>query len=269
MKNLKTRLAVLLLSTFCLLTAAYGQFTPSDDSYTDSLAPTVNYGTQPTLQMLSQTVHGHAPAVDSTFIRFDLTAVPTGYTGASVAKATLKLFVNAVRKNGSFNVNLVNGAWTEKALTYDNQPAITTTLASSIPLTAISNNATYVEIDITPAVVDWLNNTDPNDGIALVPTGGLYATFDSKENTGTSHLPELDIVFVGGVSSVTTPNGSGLMGGGTGNVSLSLTNSCNINQVLSYNGDEWVCHTVSGSGGGTVTSVGSGTGLTGGPITTS
>src|SRR5208337_4879054 len=126
-----------------------------------------------------------------------------------------------------------------------------------------------VEIDITPAVVDWLNNTDPNDGIALVPNGGLYATFDSKENTGTSHLPELDIVFVGGVSSVTTPNGSGLMGGGTGNVSLSLTNSCNINQVLSYNGDEWVCHTVSGSGGGTVTSVGSGTGLTGGPITTS
>jgi hypothetical protein len=45
---------------------------------------------------------------------------------------------------------------------------------------------------------------------------------------------------------------------------------CTGGQVLQYNGSTWVCATVGGGGGGgTVTAVGTGTGLTGGPITTS
>jgi hypothetical protein len=36
-----------------------------------------------------------------------------GYTGASIAKATLKLYVNAVTTAGSFNVDFVNGTWSE------------------------------------------------------------------------------------------------------------------------------------------------------------
>jgi len=42
MKNSKTRLAVLLLFTLCLLTGAYGQLTPSGDSYTNAALPTTN-----------------------------------------------------------------------------------------------------------------------------------------------------------------------------------------------------------------------------------
>ncbi len=42
---------------------------------------------------------------------------------------------------------------------------------------------------------------------------------------------------------------------------------CTTNQILQYNGTSWGCKTL-GSGTGTVTSVGSGAGLTGGPITT-
>jgi hypothetical protein len=42
--------------------------------------------------------------------------------------------------------------------------------------------------------------------------------------------------------------------------------TCSSNQVLQYNGTAWACASV---GTGTVTSVGSGTGLTGGPITSS
>src|ERR1700676_4789544 len=40
--------------------------------------------------------------------------------------------------------------------------------------------------------------------------------------------------------------------------------TCTANQVLQYNGTAWAC---AGVGTGTVTSVGSGGGLTGGPIT--
>src|SRR4029077_15409300 len=87
------------------------------------------------------------------------------------------------------------------------------------------------------------------------------ATFDSKENTGTSHPPELDIVYsaIGGINTAT---GSGLVGGGTsGTLNLSLTNACSANQVLQWNGTAWQCAAV---GTGTITGVIAGTSLTGG-----
>jgi hypothetical protein len=113
----------------------------------------------------------------------------------------------------------------------------------------------------------------------------------------------------GTITGITTASGSGLSGGGTsGTLSLKvpaagvtnamLQNSkvtlnastaggltvpgamtlgstytiglkpCSANQVLQYSGTTWACKTL-GTGTGTVTSVGSGAGLTGGPITTS
>jgi hypothetical protein len=233
----------------------YAQITPSDDSYINSAASTTNYGTAVTLDLSS-------PA-DTAFIRFDLTAVPAGYTGASIAKATLKLYVNTCTKTGSFNVDLVNGAWTEKTIDYSNEPALGTTIAASVPL-ATTNKGTYVEIDITPALVEWLNGTQPNDGIALVANSPLVATFDSKENTATSHPPELDIVYASGgtITGVTTASGSGLQGGGkSGTLNLSLLTSCAGSQILQWSGSEWTC---SSAGTGTITGVTAGTDLTGG-----
>ncbi len=112
----------------------------------------------------------------------------------------------------------------------------------------------------------------------------------------------------GTITGVTTAAGSGLSGGGTtGTLSLKvpsagITNAmlqnskvtlnanaaggltvpgamtlgstytiglkpCSTNQIMQYNGTSWGCKTLS-TGTGTVTSVGSGAGLTGGPITT-
>ncbi len=256
MKNLKTQFAVLLLSAVCLLTGAYGQLTPSGDSYTNTAATTTNYGAQKLLDVES---------TQTTFIQFDLTAIPAGYTSADITKASLKLYVNAVTTAGSFNVDYVNGTWTESTLDASNAPALGTTIAASVPLITKDKNQ-YILVDITAAVQAWLSGT-PNDGIALVANSPLNASFDSKENTTTSHPAELDIVFAGGgtLTGITTASGSGLTGGGTsGTLNLSLTNACSANQVLQYNGSSWVCAAV---GTGTVTSVGSGAGLTGGPIT--
>ncbi len=246
--------AVLMLLLF-VATVTFAQITPSDDAYVNSAAPTANYGTAGTLDVSS--------AADTVFIRFDLTAVPASYTGAFIAKATLKLYVNTVTTAGSFNVDLVNGTWTEKTIDYSKEPALGTTIAASVPLTTASKG-TYVEIDITPAMVEWLNGTQPNDGIALVANSPLVATFDSKENTAASHPAEIDIVYASGgtLTGVTTASGSGLIGGGTsGTLNLSLTNACAANQVLQWNGTAWVCATV---GTGTITGVAAGTDLTGG-----
>ena len=65
MKNLKTRLAVLSLSTLWL-TKAYGHLTPSGDSYTNTAAPTTNYGSKTLLDVES--------ASQTTYIQFDLSA---------------------------------------------------------------------------------------------------------------------------------------------------------------------------------------------------
>ena len=71
--------------------------------------------------------------------------------------------------------------------------------------------------------------------------------------------------FPNTLAGVTTATGSGLIGGGTsGTLNLGLLNTCATNQVLQWTGTSWVC---ASAGTGTVSSVGSGAGLTGGPIT--
>lgn len=215
--NSQLRFATLLLLTLFACSGAYGQITPSGDAYTNTADPSTNYGTKPLLDVES--------ASQTTFIQFDLSSIPAGYTNASIAKATLKVYVNAVTTAGSFNVDFVNGTWSEKTLTASLSPALGGTIASSIPLTS-ANVHDYILIDVTSAVGAWLDGTDPNDGIALVANSPLNASFDSKENTTNSQPAELDIVFAGGgtLTGVTTASGSGLTGGGTsGTLNLGLT----------------------------------------------
>jgi hypothetical protein len=183
------RLAVRgLLSVSLLCASALAQFTPSADSYTNTGSPSKNFGTAVTLNVQS--------ASQTSYIQFDLSSIPATYTGANIAKANLKLYVNAVTTAGSFNVDYVNGRWLETTITANLSPALGGTIASSVPLTK-SQAGDYIIIDVTAAVEAWLNKTQANDGIALVANSPLNCSFDSKENTGSSHPPELDIIFTG------------------------------------------------------------------------
>jgi hypothetical protein len=257
MKNLtlQLRLASLLSLILLACTAGYGQLTPSGDSYTNTASPNTNYGAKTTLDVES---------TQTTFIQFDLSSIPSGYTSADITKATLKLFVDGVTTAGSFNVDYVNGTWTESTIDASNAPALGTTIAASVPLTTKDKNQ-YILVDVTAAVQAWLSGT-ANDGIALVANSPLNATFDSKEATKTSHTAELDIVFASGggsgITGITTAAGSGLIGGGTsGTLNLSLTNACAASQILQWNGSAWAC---ASPGTGTITGVTAGTDLTGG-----
>src|SRR5580658_7533182 len=247
-----TRLAVLLLLTLGLLTGAHAQITPLGDSYTNTADPTTNYGAKTLLD-----VDG---ATQITYIQFNLASIPSG---ASVSQATLKLYVNTVATAGSFNVDYVNGAWSESTIDSNNAPPPGNAIASNVSITTADKNQ-YILINVTSALQAWLNASETNNGIALVANSTFNATFDSKESTTTSHPPELDIVFAGDgtITGVTTASGSGLTGGGTsGTLNLSLTHACSTNQVLQWNGSAWVC---AAAGAGTITGVTAGTDLTGG-----
>lgn len=245
-------IVVLLAAT----SSSLAQITPSADAYTNSASAGTNFGTAVTLGAANT-----ATSIQKSYIQFDLSSIPSGFKGTNIAKASLKLYVNSVTTAGSFNVDYVTGPWAEKTITGNLSPTIGTTVVGSVPLTSALVHD-YVLVDVTPAVVAWLNGTQANDGLALVANSPLNATFDSKENTTQSHAPELDIVFTGGLSGATLTPGGGLAGGVSGGVlSVGLLNTCTSKQVLQWNGTAWAC---SSSGTGTVTGVTAGTDLTGG-----
>ena len=253
MKNPVTQLRLFLCLILLAWASAHAQITPSQDAFTNSAAATTNYGANVLLD-----VNGAREVV---YIQFDLGSIPSG---ATVSQATLKLYVNAVSTAGSFNVDYINGSWSEGTITFNMAPALGTTIASSVPITTADKNQ-YILINVTPALEAWLNGGQANDGIALVANGSFSASFDSKESKTTSHPPELDVVFAGsgsGITGIETASGSGLTGGGTsGTLNLSLTKACATNQVLQWNGTSWICASV---GTGTITGVTAGTDLTGG-----
>jgi len=254
MNRLRIVSSALLAFTFVFgASLAHGQLTPSADAYTNTASPATNYGTAATLNVES--------ASQTAYIRFDLSAIPAGYTGANVAQASLKLYVNAISTMGSFNVNYVDGAWSESTITSNLLPAMGTTIASNVSLPK-SNAHDYIVINITSALAAWLDGTQANDGIALVANSPLSCSFDSKENTGTSHAPELDIVFLGnGAQGPAGPQGSkGPQGpqGVSGPIGLSgpqgvagpaginnrgtwvSTTAYNINDSVAYAGSSWI-----------------------------
>lgn len=248
------RMLCCLIFTLTMLTiSASAQITPSDDAYVFSAAPSANYGAGTALSLQSPSA--------SAFIRFDLSSIPSGYTSANVAKATLKLYAGAVTTSGSFNVDYVVAPWSEKTVTYNLQPAIGTTIAGGVPLTTAGKNS-FIVIDITSAVGAWLNGTQSNYGFALVANSPLSASFNSKESTTTSHSPELDIVFNGnGAQGPAGPQGpQGVQGpqgpqgpfgpagpqGPTGPVGVvnrgtwSPSTQYAVNDTVSYNGSSWI-----------------------------
>ena len=246
-------LPMLLLFLSLLAAVAHAQVTPLGDAYVNTADPATNYGSKLLLD-----VDG---ASQTTYIQFNLASVPST---ANISQATLKLYVNTVTTAGSFNVDYVNGAWVEGTIDASNAPALGKTIASGVSVTTADVNQ-YILVNVTSAVQAWMNGSETNNGLALVANGSFNATFDSKENTTTSHAPELDIAFAGGdgtITGVKTASGSGLTGGGTsGTLNLSLLTSCASNQVLQWSGSSWKCGS---AGTGTITGVTAGTDLSGG-----
>jgi hypothetical protein len=177
--KLRIALAVLVFTFVFGVSSAYGQLTPIGDSYTNTADPTTNYGAKTLLDVDS--------ASQTTYIQFNLSSIPSGYTSADITQATLKLYVNAVTKAGSFNVDYINGTWSESTITANLAPALGSTIAASVPLTTADKNQ-YILINVTAAVQAWLSGT-ANDGIALVGNSPLNASFDSKESTSTAIQP--------------------------------------------------------------------------------
>ena len=97
-----------------------------------------NYGADPSLFVQK------GSATSASYLRFDLSTLPSG---ASVSKATLRLYVNQVVTSGKFDVYQLNEGWVESALTYSNAPPPGTSATGSHPVAVYSFQLEPVRAD--------------------------------------------------------------------------------------------------------------------------
>jgi Phage Tail Collar Domain/Collagen triple helix repeat (20 copies)/TGF-beta propeptide len=194
----------------------------TDDTYTDNQFPGQILGNLPVL--LIGNFMGHN---QTGFVRFDLTPLPAG---ATITQAFLRLYVNNVGSGQSSSQNSappagatstisifeLKSAWTEGTLTTTNIPPSAPTPMFSFSVSP-SNKNTFVTVNVTQAVKDWLSGAKGNFGLTFVATtqSVLTVSLDSKENTLTSHPMELEIAIEGtaGAAGPQGPQGpQGLQG---------------------------------------------------------
>jgi hypothetical protein len=168
--------AVLLLASSAVLAQSAP---PSADTYSNSMKGDtgVNYGSS---ALLVVQPHGN-----NSYLQFNLSTVPAG---ATVNKATLRLFVDALVTSGSFDVYQLNTSWSESTLTFSNQPPLGVSATGSHPVAVSKANLNqFVVVDITSLVQGWQSGAIPNNGIALALTTATGSfSFDSKESVFTS-----------------------------------------------------------------------------------
>ena len=137
-----------------------------------------------------------AKAASTGLVQFDLTHLPPGTTSGQVSRATLTLFLDTVTSAGTVAVYAANGNWTESGVNGNNAPAPGAVVATNVPVTTAN---TYITIDVTAAVKNWIGGATPNNGFLIAAAAsGTSVGFDSKEDTATSHPAILSLFLSGG-----------------------------------------------------------------------
>ena len=164
----------------------------------------LNFGLNPNLQ-----VSPDGPA----YLKFNVgVGLPPGTPGAAVERATLRLYLSNVIVAGSLDIHAIADSWDEKTITANTAPPLTTLLGTTDHIDMHSRHE-FLVLDVTSIVRQWLGddglgaNGLPNHGLALASHGLTQVTFDSKENSQTSHQGELLIQLrssggAGGIASV-------------------------------------------------------------------
>jgi hypothetical protein len=169
-----------------LVTAiSHGQVVLTGNSFTSSATPRINYSASIALVV--------GPG-SNTYLQFGFPGLPSALNGSNISAANAVVYVDALLCSGTMDVYVVNGAWSANTITYNNAPALGTKILSAVPVSATG----YISLNVTSTVQAWLNGTQPNYGIALVPTSGssILASIDSLDNILTSHPAQLNLVLV-------------------------------------------------------------------------
>lgn len=128
------------------------------------------------------------------FIQFDLSSIPV----AVVSSAILRLYVFS--KTGAapspINVNRVTSAFDINTVTYNTMPPfVPTGITTNV---TVGDVLTFIDIDITTLVNQWLAGTFPNYGLALTNPDGTTSVHFGGEPIVDPYGPLLIATYSGG-----------------------------------------------------------------------
>lgn len=182
-----------LLPSIVLILAAFGVSSANaqieetrrafDDSFTHSGAPNANFSHRKSMRVADR-----SSGERTSFIAFDL----LNLTG-NVTSATMRLFVDDVRRDGTVRVSTIIGNWFELGLRFSNQPFINPPV-TSFDINDIDEGG-YVEVDVTSIIRSFQARMPPPFGIALQSAGDVDVNFATDES---SNPPQLVLITDGG-----------------------------------------------------------------------
>jgi hypothetical protein len=162
------------------------------DSFVELDYPDANNGTN-----IDMSVDGDPTKTNRAFVRFDVSSIPAGST---VTHATLKLCFSSAPGAGAqghvHELRLVTSGWTETGVTWNNQPAASTTVSDAI---VVPSGAQCVSFDVTADVQAWVDGA-PNHGWRLsdqdeATPGSSLTTYAAREHGTSGQRPQLVVPY--------------------------------------------------------------------------
>ena len=142
-------------------------------------------------------IHKHSSGYEEQgFVKFDLSPLPPD---ESIKRATLRLWLNQVKKPGTLHLHEILADWNEDTIRKPPLPPIGPVLES---LAIKKNDKTqFITLEITALLKDWQEHPSTNFGLALISDSNtpLSISLDSKENPFTGHPLEIEVTLSPGV----------------------------------------------------------------------
>ena len=179
----------MMFSSFLVLpvnSASY-KLHPIADSYVDSTNPNKNYGSQETLHVKLDSV------VRRSYLKFDLGSIPSGQV---ISSAMLNLYCSAADPSSPVEVDVhaTADSWSESTIKWNNAPSVGALVANN---TAVGGIGQYWSWNITDYVyVQYIGDKIVSVVVKFPNDCVLHRDFYSKEKSGTSYDPYLEIIAV-------------------------------------------------------------------------
>lgn len=126
------------------------------------------------------------------FLKFDLSSLPAGTTGADVVSAKLRVFVRNETGAGTISVSQVTSDWSEDTLVRANEPTLGPVQDNFLANSKLKLH--FITIDLTALAQSWVDAPETNFGVAMSASNspGFLVSLDSKESP-VSQVAVLDI----------------------------------------------------------------------------
>ncbi|PYY28390.1 DNRLRE domain-containing protein [Paenibacillus illinoisensis] len=160
---------------------------PNKDAFVRESIPKLNYGTE---QDLYAGFNTNLNERYRSFMGFDLNTIPPDQI---IKQAHLKIY-HELSNTPIQKVEIyeVDSNWTERGITWDNQPQPTNKVAEF----EVGNAGGYLFVDITKLVEDWYENNNVNNGFVIKlqdESQVYYKRFYSRESR---HSPSLVVEYL-------------------------------------------------------------------------